>query len=321
MGWDLVADIGGTNARFAAVVEGKVLDKHSYSTKNQDDLHEIFAQFIGTQQSSPRRVMVAAAGVINDGFVQLTNAEKKVDLGKLLAIAQPEHIWVINDFEAAAWALATVDESKVEIIRGVERIPTGNRLILGPGTGLGVGMLVAHNGSYSAVAGEGGHIGISPFSATDVPIFEAFQQFWPETQAGVGSLCFEAEAFLSGTGIPRLYEAICRVHGCGSNRNTAKAILDAAVLGEDPAATKTAEMVSSYLGRLVGDLSLFASAKGGVFLTGVLLLQNSWLLNERFIEAFGQGGRFTSYREDIPVYLYTSDDFGIVGGINAFAAK
>ena len=45
----------------------------------------------------------------------------------------------------------------------------------------------------------------------ETKIFDAFRKFWPETFFSGDGWRIEAEAFLSGTGLPFLYQAVCHV--------------------------------------------------------------------------------------------------------------
>lgn len=316
MSWDLIADIGGTNARFAAVIDGAITDIETYPTKGEDGLIEAMSAYIKDHHTSPERVMLAAAGVVRNGMVRLTNAEKDISIEATRKLTGAQSLWFLNDFEAAAWSLASVQAQDVTRISGPETFTDANRLIIGPGTGLGVGSLLKTYSGYHAVAGEGGHVSIAPATAQEVEIFKALRHTWPQTQFGKDGLVFEAEVALSGTGLPRLYDAACMAAGLSPANLTAKRVLELAKEG-DALGLETLTIFKTHLGRVAGDLALAVLAYGGVFLTGGVLLKNQWLIDETLIKAYEQGGRHTKFRQAMPLYLYQNEQFGLHGAANA----
>ncbi|PIB26868.1 hypothetical protein BFP76_10760 [Amylibacter kogurei] len=317
MSWDLIADIGGTNARFAMVRDGEITREKTFPTKGDHGLLDAISMYLDGVNSTPDRVILAAAGTVSQGHVKLTNADQQIDITSVQELCKTKDVAFINDFAAAAWSLATVTQSDVSTIQGMDEIPTGNRLIIGPGTGLGVGMLILTGQGYFAVPGEGGHVRIAPTDAFETKVFDAFKSIWPETLMAKDGLHFEAEAFLSGTGLPQLYRAVCFALNCKPTLNTPKDILVAAEQNTEQAAIKTAEIFQKHLGFVAGDLSLAMSASGGVFIAGGVVAANPWLLNQSFIDAFNAGGRFSAARKNTPVYLYQNTRFGLIGAANA----
>lgn len=317
MVWDLIADIGGTNTRLASVADRKIVESKTYPTKGDAQLVDMLSDFITSQDGKPNAAVLAAGGPVKADYFQLTNADKDLHKSDVQELCASENVRFINDFEAAAWSLATVETRATNALQGPDEVPIGHRMILGPGTGLGVGFLAHQNGNFMAVPGEGGHIGISPMSADDIPVFEAFNEIWPETRHGQTAFVYEAEAMLSGTGLPYLYQAVAKSMGLAADLLAPKEILAAAQEGKDEASGRTLEIFRRQLGKVAGDLAFACHTKGGVFLTGGVLLKNPWILNKDFIDSFNAGGRFTETRRNIPIYLYKNDRFGLSGAANA----
>jgi len=320
MHWDLIADIGGTNARFASVVDGTISKIKTYSSKGDHGLLEAMEGYINGFDTKPQRIVLAVAGYIENDEVHLTNAKNGIKISNVKKLSQTGTASLINDFEAAAWALATVANSDVKCLQGKPELTKGDRLIIGPGTGLGVGTLIDCGDRYIAIPSEGGHAGISPHSEFEVEVFTQLAKIWPDVVIGTGGLRLEAEAFLSGTGMPHLYEAVCKVMGQECLYETT-AQLFAAHGKEEVAVDTTTSLISSHLGTLAGDMALTMSADGGVFISGGVVLKNPWLLNEDFLSAFNNGGRFTDTRKKYSVYLYTNEQFGLSGAANALQHK
>lgn len=314
MSWDFIADIGGTNARFAAARDNKITDQAIYSSK--EGVLAGLADYAASR-SAPKRAVLAFAGPTTANQGVLTNAGQTITRTDVAKVLSCSDITFVNDFEAAAWALATVTDADVVSLQGPVSVPAGNRIIVGPGTGLGVGCLIKTPTSFDAVPGEGGHIGIQPCSAFETEVFTELHTVWPQVFMDTSSNRIEAEALLSGTGLPYFYKSACSVLGQDIRANDAKSILDAAKTNNDQAANATVLMFKEHLGRSVGDLSLVIAAKGGVFLTGGVANKNPWLFDDAFMAAFHSGGRFTKMRQETPLYLYSNPDFGLIGGCNA----
>ncbi len=319
--WNLVADVGGTNMRLAAVsAEGQILAQRKFTSDGHLGLAAACAEFITEQPSSPTSVAVAAAGVVKDGAVQLTNAGQGFSVWDLAQACGTEDVHILNDLEGAAWSLATIDAGDVDVLQGTFAPSENPMLIVGSGTGLGVGAMIFSDGKPNVVSGEGGHVRLAPESADEVAYFERLITLWPEIQMGRG-LAIEAEAILSGTGLPVLYKAIALTRGLPIQCENAEDVLSNAQKGSDAAAVTTADLFRRFLGALAGDLALTVDARGGVFITGGVVQANPWLFDTRFNEAFNAGGRHSNWRATMPVFLYKNKDFGLIGARNYLFAK
>ncbi len=303
----------------AMAQDGRLQRRKSSPTSTDAAVMQAVSDFIADVGSAPDRIVVAAAGAVANGGVTLTNAsETLLHESSFAKLARTGQAWIINDFEAAAWSLLTVAAEDTHALQGPAALPVGNRMVVGPGTGLGVGALVSGQGQPVVVPGEGGHIGISPSRADDIPVFEAYVDISNDMQIGA-ALRFEAEAFLSGTGVPHLYRAVCAVRDRPPKWGKGEQIFAAARDGSDAAAVQTAQLFSRYLGQVAGDLTLLFAPRGGLFITGGVSLRNRWLFDDAFLQAFNAGGRdtYTRLRSATPVYLYTDEQFGLAGSMNA----
>jgi glucokinase len=321
--WYLLGDVGGTNLRLVAIDEtGAFGTRESLPTAGTADLPETCAAFVAEMGSPPKAIAIAAAGVVEEGRVTFTNAAKHVSTTQLAEACQvpAENVLLLNDFEAAAWSLATIEPGEVTYLQGGPDPQPGARVIIGPGTGLGVGALVWQKGHPSAVPGEGGHLRLTPHSAEEVAYFEALIADWPEVQMGDG-LAVEAEAILSGTGVPRWYRAIAKARGEEAPHENASAIFDAAQAGKDANACRAIASFTRYLGGIAGDLGLIFGARGGVFITGGVAQANPWIFDEAFLAAFNAGGRHSDWRRALPVGLCQDPDFGLKGARNCLFTR
>lgn len=318
--WDLIGDVGGTNARFARLSKGTIKDIKTFDTKGDTPLLTLIETFLLRHNEKPKSIILAVAGVVHPTYARLTNAEQLVYLSDLVVLTKTQQAFLINDYEAAAWSLAHIGAKDVKSVCGPPKPPKGHRLIIGSGTGLGVGMLIDCGSHCLAVPGEGGHIGLAPKNEFDADIFKALRQIWPDAFMADQGWRIEAEGILSGTGLPLLYKAVCTVM---NKPQTCKDITQIFKLNrvQDVCADICLSMFSFYLGALAGDFALTLSSKGGVFMTGGVVLKNPSLLDDHFVDGFQKGGRHTSAREKFPIYLFKNQQFGLEGAKNALDQK
>lgn len=309
MSWDLVADIGGTNMRVAQVIDGKIAERRKFSMVPGLDVAQTLRSVAEELGGAPGAVICAGAGPVRDGQINLTNGGWLVCERQIGKATNARQVRVINDFEAAAWSLATLDDEDVVPIGETGPLTTGHRVAVGPGTGLGVGSLIWAGGRYHVVPGEGGHVAIGPNTSDEVPVFERMAELWPETRLG-RTITFEAEAMLSGTGLPYLYQA------CGGAAETDAAQIFAKANQGDDAAAKCIALFRSHLAGVAGDLAVTLKARGGIFLVGGVAQANADVFGAEFWDDYYAGGRFSDLRRECGIYLVAIEDFGLRGCVN-----
>jgi glucokinase len=170
-----------------------------------------------------------------------------------------EDVILLNDFEALALALTALRPDDVVQIGGDIAAATGAKVVLGPGTGLGVGGLIVAAGLWVPVPGEGGHVALGPAEADEF-------QVWANLEPEHGRI--SAEAILCGRGMVRLYRAVARTDRREAILTTPSEITEKALDGSDPVAAKTVSLWTRLLGRLAGDMALVFMARGGVYIGG-----------------------------------------------------
>lgn len=258
----LIGDIGGTNARFAVVESPtapilRLPTVHTVDHATIDDA--IDAAVVRGAGLRPKSAILALAGPIVGDEVPLTNCDWIVAPKRAIARFDLDEMILLNDFEAQALALPDLEPADVDPIGGGESRPDAVRVVLGPGTGLGVGGLVRARGIWVPVPGEGPHIDLGPVTDRDMAI-------WPNLERVHGRI--SAEAVLSGPGMLRLYRGICRTDGVEPTLDSPADVTAAGLAGDDQKAVETLSLFATYLGRVAGDMALIFMAYGGVFLGG-----------------------------------------------------
>ena len=311
--WNIVADIGGTNARFA------VADRHTpalhcvqrYSVAEHAQFADALAHFLadvgrdGHWAALPTAACFALACPVDGDRIRFTNSPWQIDRGELRAQLQQAPVELINDFAAVGYAVTDLEPQQWLDIRAGVPLPTAPIVVLGPGTGLGVCTVVPVAEGFQVLAGEGGHVDFGAIDAVDVQVFEVLR-------ARFGRV--SAERILSGSGIESVYTALAQIGGRQAQRSDAADIVAAAIAHSDPLAVETLQLFCRTLGSVAGNLALTLGAKGGVYIAGGIVPRFiEFFRSSGFVERFLAKGRFESYLAEIPLRLITKDDLGLAG--------
>jgi glucokinase len=311
----LVGDIGGTNARFA-LIESNNSTPVSFENVRTTDFTNIdiaIRDAIFTQTAlRPKTAILAIAGPIDGDEIELTNCPWVVRPWVMIEMLGLKDIVVINDFEAQALAVASLGREHLEQIGGDEPVEGASRVVLGPGTGLGVAGLVRTGESWLPVPGEGGHVDMGPRTPRDYVIF-------PHIETLEGRI--SGEQILCGRGLVSLYKAVCAADNITPIHTDPKQVTDAAFSGNDKSATETVELFATYLGRLAGDLALIFMARGGVYLSGGIAQKIvSVLKSGGMRQAFDDKAPHSASMKTIPVFVVTHP-LAAVAGLSAYAVN
>lgn len=258
----LLGDIGGTNARFSILPDetSEPIPFPNVRTIDFPTIDEAILKDVLEKTSvRPRSAILAVAGPIEGDEIDLTNCEWIVRPHALIADLGFTDVLVLNDFEAQALAVACLTEDYREMIGAPADPALASRVVLGPGTGLGVAGLVHARNTWFPVPGEGGHVDIGPRSERDLEIF-------PHLEPIEGRI--SAEQLLCGRGLVNIYRAICLADGVEPSLALPSDITAGWQAGSNLQAAETVSLFATYLGRLAGDMALIFMAKGGVYLAG-----------------------------------------------------
>jgi len=296
----LIGDIGGTNARFS-IISKKGNEEQIFSTKTVSDYSNIDAAIeqsvLPIAKVKPRSLMLAIAGPVEGEEITLTNSHWVIRPNELIEKFSFENVFVINDFEAQALATVTLQNDYLQCVGEVNNKIAGSRVILGPGTGLGVAGLTHANGRYLPIAGEGGHIDYSPRSERDLQLFSLLDRIEGRVSA---------EQLLSGRGLMNIYRAICQADGVAPAFNSPNAITIAAHSKINQQASETVDFFLTYLARLSGDFALIFKANGGVYIGGGITPKIFKLIDQKaFREAFEDKAPHRNLLKNIPIFVMT----------------
>lgn len=302
----LIADIGGTHARFAQSDGHQLEAQHTLSTSEFPGLEEAVEAYFQYHQQEPlRRVILALPCPVNQDPIVLTNAGWRIRRDRLRQRFGLHNLVLMNDFQAQAMALPHLAGADVhQIHAGVSR-PQGNRVVLGPGTGLGVAGLVWAGDHWVPVTGEGGHVTLPAMNDLEDDILRAARR-----QIGHVS----AEKLISGIGLSTLEHCMAQVAGDATyHTRSSREIVSAASNGE-ACALETVHQMLAFLATVSADLALSYGALGGVYLAGGILPRLRQVAQwPAFHRRFVAKGRFEDYLQRIPLQLITHEQPGLLG--------
>ncbi|HEB9445900.1 TPA: glucokinase [Campylobacter coli] len=304
----LLADIGGTNDRFALEVAANTIENievlvcNDYNTVV--DAVKVYLNKVGNP--IVKYSAFAIANPVVGDWVQMTNHHWTFSIETTRQALNLEVLILINDFTAQAYAISQMSSTELIQVGGTSCEINAPKAVLGPGTGLGVsGLIPCSNGGYIALAGEGGHTSFSPFDDTEVMI-------WQYAKKKYGHV--SAERFLSGSGLVLIYEALADREGIKSSKIAPELISEQALSGRSPLCRLTLDIFCAMLGTISANLALTLGARGGVYLCGGIIPRFiDYFKTSPFRMRFENKGRFNAYLAAIPVYVVLAKYPGIYG--------
>ena len=311
----IVADIGGTNARFAVADLATLELSHTSQTLcvAHPTFTAAFCAFLAELSAPLDRAAIAVAAPVTGEHINLTNSPWSFAKHELCRAAGLKDVLVLNDFEALALSLPHLARADLYQIGGRAAEDHATKIVLGPGTGLGVAGLIWSGNRWIAVPGEGGHTSLGAHDEHELALLERLRK---------GRSHLSAERALSGPGLAELYQAIAASYGESSTELQPSDVLVRALSGEDRTAVEALEVFVIWLGRFAGDAALLLGARGGVYLGGGIAPKIALALSSgAFRAAFEQKGRMTAYLLPIPVYVIHSDFATVKGAAAALSAQ
>jgi glucokinase len=303
----LLADIGGTNARFALLAGGTVRATAHMAVSDHGSFREALGVYLGglPEAGAIRSAILAASGTIQNDRFALTNNSWVIDAAELRAAHGFSTVRLINDFEAVAWALPHLPRDSLLPLGGREPVAGQPLAALGPGTGLGMAVSIPHATGHLVLSSEGGHSTMAGGSLREDAVIEHLRRRFGHASA---------ERVLSGSGLENLYDALAALDSLALPKRRAAEITQAGIDGTCPTSRAAVDMFCAMLGSVAGNLALTLGAKGGLFIGGgILRHMPEFLARSRFRARFEEKGRLSKSLEQIPAYLILDADVAFVG--------
>jgi glucokinase len=303
----LVADIGGTNARFAiSDREGTLQELRVLHAANFPKIDEaIAAYFAELKRPRPKQACFAVACPAKGVEIKLTNSSWRFVKEELRRNFQFERFVVINDFEALAASVPVLKGPQLAELRPGVADPTSVSLVIGPGTGLGVGAFVpAGKSAWAVISGEGGHVGFAPNTEQEIRLWQRMREKYGRVSA---------ERVLNGAGLVNVYRFMADEAGQPAGEIVAPEISRRALAGEE-VAVDTVLMFFDMLGSVTGDLALAFGSRGGVYIGGGITPKLlDFARRSRFIERFLDKGRVAAILHSMPICVILEERAALYG--------
>jgi glucokinase len=323
--YGLVADVGGTNVRFAlvdldqprrvALQAPRKLVSRAYSSI----LDAAKAYLSSVKADAPLSAAVfAVAGPVHDEEIRLTNLQWRFTASDLQAGLDVGQVHLLNDYEAIAFAVPSLGSEDLLDIGAVS--PKVQKAedrqviaIVGPGTGLGVaGYVRAPQGVFPLVT-EGGHADFAPCDDVEIEILNFLRRRYAHVSA---------ERVLSGSGLVNLHEALSAIEGVAYDPRSSHEITDAAQKDPGSLSARAVGRFCAIMGSVCGNVALTMGARDGVLIAGgILPAMSDTFAASAFRARFEAKGRFDGYMKDIPTRLIVQQYAGLLGAAAVLVSR
>ena len=286
----LLIDLGGTNVRHAFFINN-TLSRISKEKISDKEFIPFITKLLDEAESKIEYLVIAAAGPNNQSFINLTNRNLLINSRELEATLNLKKCLLLNDWEAVAFSLVEMKKKSFLSVKG--NVPSNkNTLLIGPGTGLGVTLII----DDQIIPTEFGNV----LSTTK----SMMESFGIESNKKFLSL----ENILSGPGIEMLYE-----EKFGKKLSSEKIITLALERNED-----ALFIVNNFLKTLItiiDDLVLSFTCKRVILGGAILNSLKSILTSEKILSYFSSriNPKYSQLIEEAQVDLLLEDEPGIYG--------
>jgi glucokinase len=278
------------------LMDGQLGDIKSFEVAHFPNFQQLFRTFLDDHCSgaSFSDALLALAGPIDGGRCILTNSFWVIDSDELRELFGFD-VQIVNDFQAVACSLPSLTSSDLKKI-GVGRVKEGApKVVLGPGSGLGVACLIEHAENRLVIPSEGGHATLAGNSDREDAVIGILRERFGHASA---------ERAISGPGLENIFQAIASLDGLNMDRTNAAEIARRALSDKCQVAYEALDTFCALLGSFAGNVALMFGALGGVYLAGGISPRIlTFLIRSQFRARFEAKGRFRRYLKQIPCYV------------------
>ena len=323
----LAADVGGTKVAVALAVAGaaarpEIVAQQVYACRDFTGLQPMLENFLQQPVVAEHRGLIAAAcfavaGPVASNSTTLTNLGWAIDGNALAVKLRLPEVRLMNDFSAAGRGIGRLTGGEIETLQAGNPVARAARLIIGAGTGLGVGLLTWQDDGYAVHASEAGH-------ADFAPVDELQDRLLAHLRHSFGRVSYER--VVSGPGLMRIFSFLQET-GAGipskqlqealkQRADTAEVISEFAMARLDPLAVRALDLFVSIYGAFAGNLALTVMARGGVYVSGGIAPRIAPKLKDgSFLRAFVQRDRFSDLLASMPVRVVMNPHVGLYGAL------
>ncbi|MCX4176354.1 MULTISPECIES: bifunctional transcriptional regulator/glucokinase [Paraburkholderia] len=310
----LLADIGGTNARFALEYSpGEIGSVQVYPCADYPGVAEVIKKYLkDTKIGRVNHAAIAIANPVDGDQVSMTNHDWSFSIEATRRALGFDTLLVVNDFTALAMALPGLTDAQRVQVGGGARRPNSVIGLLGPGTGMGVSGLIPADDRWIALGSEGGHATFAPADEREDIVLQYARKKWSHVS-------FERVA--AGPGIEVIYRALA-----GRDKKRVSANVDTVeivkrALDGEPLAAESVDVFCGILGTFAGNIAVTLGALGGIYIGGgVVPRLGEFFSRSSFRKRFEAKGRFEAYLQNVPTYVITAE-YPAFLGVSAILAE
>jgi len=314
----LSGDIGATNTRMAFVEtknHSTIIHKEiNFTSANFNSVQKIIEHTIAISNLYPQLIGLGVAGPVHNQVCITTNLPWHVDRQDLILATGVQNIHLINDLEAIAWGISSLQAEDYLEIHSAEPNANGNIAIIAAGTGLGKAGICRNNGINYPFPSEGGHADFAPANTLE-------WEMWQFFAARYGHVSWER--IVSGQGIPIILEFLLYytqetlppiLLEQETTKIDAAMIVAAANTGKCSLCEQALEIFVRLYGREVGNYALNILATGGIYLAGGIASKLLSRLNTpNFLAAIFNKGRMQSLMHKMPIRVLLNNKAALYG--------
>lgn len=307
----LVADVGGTNARFALTGAGECRprDERVYRCADYPGLEDAIEHYLREIDAGVAAASVAVATPLTGDHVQMTNHRWSFSIAAARERLGLDELLVLNDFTALALSIPHLGPESLRQVGGGSGVAGTPIALIGPGTGLGVSGLVPAGDRLVPLQSEGGHVTYGAATRRETEILSRLGQRFNH---------ISAERLLSGPGLVNLYQAIGELAATSIEPLTPAEITAHALSGTCEICAEVLETFCAMLGTAAGNLVLTLGARAGVYIGGGIVPQlGEYFERSGFRASFEHRGRFSTYLAAVPSYVIHAERPALLGAAAA----
>ena len=310
----LLADIGGTNARFALETgPGEIGQVQVYPCADYPGVAEVIKKYLkDTKIGRVNHAAIAIANPVDGDQVSMTNHDWTFSIEATRRALGFDTLLVVNDFTALAMALPGLTDTQRVQVGGGARRPNSVIGLLGAGTGLGVSGLIPADDRWIALGSEGGHATFAPADEREDLVLQYARKKWSHVSF---------ERVSAGPGVEVIYRALAArdKKRVAANFDTSEVVKRA--LEGEPLAAESVDVFCGILGTFAGNIAVTLGALGGIYIGGgVVPRLGEFFERSSFRKRFEAKGRFEAYLQNVPTYVITAE-YPAFLGVSAILAE
>jgi glucokinase len=311
----LLADIGGTNVRFALLAHG--------STRPQQETNLLCSDFRGLEQaarhylaatkvSDVKEAAFDVATAVTGDLIKLTNSPWAFSIEQTRRALGLERLLMLNDFTALALSLPLLEPSELRQVGGGGGVKGAAIALIGAGTGLGVSGLIPSGDGWVPIQGEGGHTAFSPMDEREDDVLRVLRGRYGHVST---------ERVASGPGLVALYEALCTLDHIPAKALRPEEVTDAGLSESDPLCAEALRMFCAALGTAAGNLVVTLGARAGLYIGGGIAPRlGDYFVHSPFRARFEHKGRFSKYVSEVPAWVILAEQPALRGLAHALSS-